>query len=99
MYKVIWDNLAKKELKEALKYIQRDSLQSAEKIKKDIIEKTHSLCQQPLRYAADKFRIDRDVKFRAVEVKKFRISYYINEPSKEVFILRIRNTKQEPLPY
>lgn len=98
-YRVIWDKVALGQLKEAYQYIRKDSLQNAQKVKRDILAKVASLSDHPARYGADKLRMDHDTRFRAFELHHYRVAYYINEASAEVIILRIRHTSQEPLGY
>jgi len=41
--KTVWGDVAKKQFKEIIQYIKKDSVQNAEKVKKDIIQISRSL--------------------------------------------------------
>lgn len=53
----------------------------------------------PMRYPADKLRLDGDASFRAVELRRYRISYLVDEAAGKVIIVRVRHTSREPLGY
>jgi plasmid stabilization system protein ParE len=90
-------HVAKKQLWEAYKYIRKDSFQNAEKVKLRILESIKALAKNPEYHPLDKYCIENDGNFRAYEVYKYRISYYIAD--KKVIVLRIRHTKMNPLHY
>ena len=91
---IVWDKNAVKYLKSAIEFIRKDSPQNAEKVKKDILESIITLADNPERNPPDKYRTNNDGSFRAFELYKFRITYYIS--NKEIRIIRIRHTSQEP---
>ena|SRR5687768_16547282 len=97
VYLVIWDNLAMKQFREIYIYIRNDSHQTAELIKSKILEATSKLNINPRRYNADKLRINKDQNFRAFEIEKIRVSYYIDEGEKTVNIIGVRSARQQPL--
>lgn len=90
-------HLAKKQLWEAYKYIRNDSYQNAEKVRKRILETIKALAKNPEHHPLDKYCIENDGNFRACEVYKYRISYYVSD--KKIIVLRIRHTKMNPLNY
>ena len=53
--KIIIDE-AKKALKDAYKFIKKDSLQNAEKVRTDILKSIGELVKNPFKYPADKYR-------------------------------------------
>jgi plasmid stabilization system protein ParE len=95
--KLNWGDDAKRSLKTIIKYIRTNSPQNAEKVKKDIKESIRELIDKPERHPKDKYRSDNDISYRAFELHKIRISYFIS--ADEVRIVRIRHTSQEPLLY
>jgi plasmid stabilization system protein ParE len=95
--KINWDDDAKKFLKSVIKYIESDSPQNAEKVKKQIKESIRELVEKPERHPKDKYRTDNNTAYRAFELYKIRISYFISDH--EIRIVRIRHTSQEPLSY
>ena len=95
--KVVWDEYARTSLKEAYYYIRKDSLQQAERVKKEILISTKQLADHPYIFPADKYRKDKDARFRAFEKYSYRISYFIGEDT--IRILRFRHVKQEPKEY
>lgn len=95
--KVVWDDLAKASLKAAYNYIKRDSLLQAEKVRDEILTAAKKLAEHPEAYPPDKYRTDKDVRFRAFEKYNYRISYFISEDA--IRILRFRHVKQQPEAY
>lgn len=77
MVKIIIDNEAKQSLKEAYKYIKKDSLLNAEKVRGDILSSIKNLSENPERHYPDKYKNNNDGSFRAYEVHNYRISYHI----------------------
>jgi plasmid stabilization system protein ParE len=55
--------------------------------------------KNPYLFEADKLKDPPDAAFRAFIVFSYRVSYQIVAESKEIRILRIRHTSQEPLGY
>ena len=66
---------AKLELKQAYKYIRKDSLQNAEKVREKIPGNIKALALNPERYPKDKFCINNNKNFRTFEIYKYRITY------------------------
>lgn len=97
-HKVIWDEEAVKYLKQAIRYIKKNSPKNADKVKKDILKSIKVLTNQPEKqYALDKYRFSNDGNYRAFELHHFRISYYIAD--EYIRIVRIRHTAMEPRNY
>lgn len=96
-YSIKWDVDARLQLRELYKYIRKDSLSNAEKVRKDIVVAVSLLNKHPERYPADRDKKDNDGSYRAFDLHKFRISYRI--VALEIRILRVRNARREPLPY
>ncbi len=94
--KIICDIEAKIQLQKAYKFIQKDSLQNATKVRDAIISATASLNNNFL-HIADKYKINNDGTYRAFELYNYRISYRIT--SIEIQILRLRHTKMQPLKF
>jgi plasmid stabilization system protein ParE len=84
-------------LKVAYKHIRQDSVTQADKVKQEIIEAISKLADYPEMHPQDKYRSDKDVRFRAFEKDNYRISYFIAEDS--IRVLRMRHVKQEPKEY
>jgi plasmid stabilization system protein ParE len=95
--KIIWDDIAKKSLKQIIQYIREKSPQNAEVLKQKVLDIVGEIPKHPKRHNLDKYRIDNDGNFRAFEIYHIRISYY--EDLDFVKILRVRSTYQEPLDY
>ncbi|MES1223431.1 MAG: type II toxin-antitoxin system RelE/ParE family toxin [Bacteroidota bacterium] len=93
--KVVIDNKAKKELREVYKYIKKDSLQNAEKVKIAVLSSIKDLIKNPEVHPPDKYRLDKDAYYRAYELYKLRITYHIG--TEIISVLRIRHTKMNPL--
>lgn len=95
--KVVWDELARSALKDAYFCIKKDSLQQAERLKQEIIVATKKLADNPEMYPPDKYRKDKDVRFRAFEKYSYRISYFIAENG--IRVLRFRHVKKKSEEY
>lgn len=98
-YQVVWDKPALAQLKQAYEYIRLDSVKNAIKVRDEILARAASLFQHPLRFPSDKLRLDNNPDFRAFELHRYRVSYYIDKPNSKVVVLRVRHTSQEPLVY
>ena len=95
--KIVIDNLAKIQLKEAYEFIKLDSPKSADKVKAKILASIKELADYPERYYPDKYRLANDGSYRAFEIYKYRISFHVSPT--QITIVRIRHTKMEPKPY
>ena len=90
----IHDN-AKQQLWEVYKYIRKDSLQHAEKVKQRIVDTIKALAKNPEHHPLDKYCIENDGNFRAYEVYKYRISYYVAD--KKSYSAENTAYKNEPI--
>ncbi len=95
--KVVIDDVAKIQLRNAYNYIKKDSVENAEKVRQKLLSSIEELIENPERHAPDKYRLENDGSFRAYEIYNYRVTYYIS--IKEIRILRIRHTKMNPLEY
>ncbi len=96
-YKVIWDNIAKEQLKKAYSYIKKDSVVNAEKIRKEILLTCNELNRHPKKHPADKYKIVNYGSYRTFILHRYRISYVVKET--EIIVLQLRHTSREPLEY
>lgn len=92
-----WDTQALIYFRESIRYIQKDSLQNATRIKQEILEKIRDLSIHPNLHPPDKYKFHNSGNFRAFELYKFRIAYLVSDT--EIIIVRIRHTSQEPQEY
>lgn len=95
--KIQWDKTASCQFEEAIDYIFRQSVQSAEKVSEGILEKIERLKDFPEANPLDKYKKDNDGYYRAFELHRLRISYWIS--GEEIRIIRVRSTYREPLSY
>ena len=95
--RIFWDKNALKYLQSAIEFIRKDSPQNAEKVKQEIKASVIALIDHPEKHPIDKYRINNDGSFRAYELYRFRITYFISDS--EIRIVRIRHTSQEPLTF
>ncbi|MCB9235984.1 MAG: type II toxin-antitoxin system RelE/ParE family toxin [Bacteroidia bacterium] len=95
--KVRWANSAASSFKKAIQTIREDSPRNAEKVRQTILLKVKSLPTNPHQHPPDRFKANNEGNFRAFEEWSYRITYEITEL--EIFILRFRHVKQEPLEY
>ncbi len=92
-----WDKPAMQDFNDAIRYIAKDSLQNAEKVKRGILGKVTRLAAYPSINPPDKYKKENDGNFRAFELHRYRISYHVS--LKEIRILRVRHTSREPKEY
>ena len=95
--KVVWSKTSQKQLEKYYNYIKQDSLQSAEKVKIEILKITKSLPKSPTRYALDKYRKNNKGDIRAFEKFSLRIAYQVTDH--QIKIIRVRHTSRSPLEY
>jgi plasmid stabilization system protein ParE len=91
---IVWSNDAIDQLRAAIEYIAEDSVQNAEKVSLDLLNKVNEIASHSERYAPDKYKQDNDGSYRAFELHRYRIAYRTTET--EIRILRIRHTSREP---
>ena len=94
---ILWDKPAVIYLRNAIKYISKDSQQNALKVKNDILTKISELANRPDIHPPDKYRIYQKGDYRAFELHHFRIAYLVS--TERIIIYRIRHTSQEPEVY
>ncbi len=92
--KVVMDNLAKAQLREAYTYIKLDSPKNAEKVKAKILALIRELADQPDKYPRDKYRLSNDGSYRAFEIYKYKVSYHVSQV--QITVIMVRHTKMEP---
>jgi plasmid stabilization system protein ParE len=95
--KIVWNTGARNSFRKYLSHIKKDSLQSAGKVKDDVLMVIGGLVDHPEKHPPDRFKKDNNGNFRAFEKHSCRVAYYIAET--EIRILRVRHVKQEPKEY
>jgi plasmid stabilization system protein ParE len=95
--RIVIDEEAIQALRKAYEYIRTQSIQNAEIVRSGILDSIKNLTNHPEIHPPDKYRIDKDKSFRAYELYSYRISYHVS--ANEIRILRIRNTKMNPVNY
>ncbi len=96
-WKITWSKTALKQFEDAINYIAEVSIQNAEKVRREILEKIENITNNPEINYTDKYKTNNDGNYRAFELHHYRIAYRILE--KEIRILRIRHTSREPKHY
>jgi plasmid stabilization system protein ParE len=92
-----WNKNALLRFDNAIKRIEQNSPQNAEKVKKEILLTIDSLLQHPEKFNPDKYKSNNDGSFRAFELYRYRISYRLK--ANDIRITRIRHTGMNPLEY
>ncbi len=92
-----WDRQAFRQFNKAILFIAEDSVQNAENVRADIIEKIEALLPNPERYPLDKYKLDNNGDYRAFELHRLRIAYFVG--TVVIRVLRVRHTSREPLGY
>jgi plasmid stabilization system protein ParE len=96
-YEVVWTKRSQKQMRQAFKHISKDSPKNASKVIQDIADAVHKAIPNPEIYGPDKYKVDNDVSYRALEKHHYRIAYRF---SKNIIrVLRVRHTSMEPLEY
>jgi plasmid stabilization system protein ParE len=95
--KVVWTKLATKQFNAAIKYIRKNSVQNAEKVKVTILDKAMGLEDDRKVHRQDPHKRNNDGNYLYFEILHYRIVYYATP--NEVFIIRIRHTSMEPKKY
>lgn len=63
----------------------------------DVLDKIESLASRPEKFPPDKFKVNNDGSYRAFELHRLRVAYYVGE--EVIRILRVRHTSREPKNY
>ncbi|MEO8961902.1 MAG: type II toxin-antitoxin system RelE/ParE family toxin [Ginsengibacter sp.] len=92
-----WDRIALKQFADAIGFFARDSIQNAEQVHLEIINKIEALPANPEIYPADKYKLNNNGLYRALEPHRLRIAYYI--ASDKVRILQVRHSSRQPKIY
>jgi plasmid stabilization system protein ParE len=95
--KISWDRYALRQFNKAILYIAEDSIQNAETVSADIIAKIEELPTLPEKYPPDKYKLENDGNYRAFELHRLRIAYFIEINT--IRVLRVRHTSREPQSY
>lgn len=96
-FSVNWNGVALRQLRNIYEYIFENSPQNARKVITEIVEATEKLSSNPDRFGLDKYKRNNDGSYRYFEIYRYRIVFRII--NKQVQILRVRSTDQEPLAY
>jgi|ERR1700754_581172 len=95
--KIGWDRHALRQFNKAILYIAEDSIQNAEAVRTDMITKIEELPALPEKYPPDKYKLENDGNYRAFELHRLRVAYFIDIDT--IRILRVRHTSREPQSY
>ena len=97
VFEVVWTKRSLKQLKKVYEHISKDSPKNATKVVDEIAEVIHKAIPNPEIYPADKYRINNDGSYRAVEKHHYRIVYRFTKNI--IRVLRVRHTSMEPMEY
>ncbi|MBK6640636.1 MAG: type II toxin-antitoxin system RelE/ParE family toxin [Bacteroidia bacterium] len=97
--KIVWDRNALDHFKEILNFLEKQSHQAPKIVKSAIIARLNLIKINPLICELDKLKNSPNKEFRAFVVFSYRVTYQIKTDAKEIRILRIKHTSQEPLGY
>jgi len=92
---VIWTARARYQLESIYKFIAKDSMIQADKVFDKIKISIENIPANTERHPPDRFkRNNKDNKYRAFEIYRYRISYRVTKNT--IYIVRIRSTDQNP---
>lgn len=97
--RIFWDRKALDNFKDILTFLEKQSNQAPKIVKSAIIARLDLVKTNPLICELDKLKDPSNNEFRAFVVFSYRVTYQIKIESKEIRVLRIRHTSQEPLGY
>jgi plasmid stabilization system protein ParE len=95
--RIDWDRQALRQFNKAILYIAEESVQNAENVRAEIIEKIEALVPNSEKYPPDKYKVENDGNYRAFELHRLRVAYFVG--AEVVRILRVRHTSREPKDY
>ena len=95
--RIDWSRQALLQFNKAILHIAADSVQNAENVHADILEKIEGIVVSPERYPLDKYKLQNDGSYRAFELHRLRVAYYVG--TEVIRILRVRHTSREPQGY
>jgi plasmid stabilization system protein ParE len=98
-FKIVWDVQALEQFKNVLTYLEKQSENAPKIVKSEILSRINSIKNNPNIYEIDKLKDEPNKEFRALVVLNYRVTYQVKSDLKEIRILRIRHTSQEPLGY
>jgi plasmid stabilization system protein ParE len=75
--RIDWDRQALRQFNKAILYIAEESVQNAENVRADIVEKIEALVPKPERYPLDKYKVENDGNYRAFELHRLRVAYFV----------------------
>ncbi|WP_276502398.1 type II toxin-antitoxin system RelE/ParE family toxin [Terrimonas pollutisoli] len=93
----VWSKRAKPDLQKAYEYIAQDSLESAVKVRDELIDISIELSRHPEMFPPDKYKTNNDGNWRAFEKYHYRISYRVMPT--EIRVARMRHTSRSPRKY
>jgi len=96
-YEVVWTKRSQKQMRQAYDHISKDSPKNATKVIEEIAEAVHKAIPNPEIYNSDKYKLDNDGSYRALEKHRYRVSYRFSKST--IRVLRVRHTSMEPLEY
>lgn len=91
---ILWDKLAKENLDEIYRYIARDSIVAARKVKKELVKLARSPNDFPEKSAIEEYLINEPENFRSVSKWSYKIVYEVTE--EYIINAYIFHTSQHP---
>jgi plasmid stabilization system protein ParE len=89
-----WSRQAIRQFNKVLLFIAEDSIQNAEKVRTDVLEYIDAMVPHPERHPLDKYKLGNDGSYRAFELHRLRVAYFVGIDV--IRILRVRHTSREP---
>jgi plasmid stabilization system protein ParE len=95
--RIEWSRQALLQFNKAILHIAADSAQNAENVQAEILEKIEGIVVSPERYPPDEYKLQNNGAYRAFELHRLRVAYYVGD--EVIRILRVRHTSREPQEY
>lgn len=95
---IFWSQLAEEKLQDIFDYYKvKAGLKIAQKIIREIVEKTDNLDKQPQSGAIEQLLTERSQEFRYFVSTNYKIIYYINFDKHRIVIANVFDTRQNPV--
>jgi plasmid stabilization system protein ParE len=97
-FKIIWSHYAETQLDEIFRYyIENASLRVAKSILKKIVAEPNRIVENPHASQVEDFLLDRELVYRYLICKNYKIIYSVDEKNHYVQIADVFDTRQSPL--
>lgn len=91
---ISWSKISLNQFNEAINHIKANSVQNAENVRVQLLNKIGQLVKFPDIYPKDKYKTKNDGSYRSFELYHYRVTYRIIKSG--IKIIRVRHTSMMP---